>query len=94
MSDRFHWKSQIAGARKKAHKAFDRLWKSGLMSRGDAYRWLAKNLNKDGENSHIRCLSVEECEYLIWLVEKCFGDLKDEPGPHSPIPVGTISAPE
>ena len=47
-------------ARGMAHQAFDPMWKSGKMSRREAYAWLKKALGAAGE-VHIGNMSVKEC---------------------------------
>lgn len=39
--------------RTEAHKAFDRLWKSGQMTRRAAYQWLADQLGIPASDCHI-----------------------------------------
>jgi hypothetical protein len=53
-------------ARIRAHRAFDPLWASGGMTRGEAYRWLAGMMGV--EVVHIGELSKEQCEDVIELV--------------------------
>lgn len=40
-------------ARQRAHSAFDRIWRHGLMSRDDAYEWLAEAMGLPGILCHI-----------------------------------------
>ena len=49
-------------ARKRAHAAFDPLWKSGQMKRGEAYKWLSEKL---GKQIHIGESDVEMCNKVI-----------------------------
>lgn len=46
-------------ARVTAHAAFDRLWRSGLMKRSDAYKALADKLNVARKECHIKMMSAE-----------------------------------
>lgn len=46
--------------RAKAHESFDPLWRSGLMSRSDAYRWLARELEIENEACHISWLTKDQ----------------------------------
>lgn len=55
-------------ARTEAHAVFDTLWKSGRMSRGQAYRWLAGAMGLD--EVHIGAMSGEACARVIRLVEE------------------------
>ncbi len=52
-------------AQKRAHHAFDQLWLNGAMTRNGAYRWMRKVLRIKKRHSHIRLLSVEQCENLM-----------------------------
>ncbi len=47
-------------ARSRAHAAFDPLWRGkGGMSRGDAYRWLARRLGIDKRDCHIGMMDAQ-----------------------------------
>jgi len=59
--------------RHRAHKAFDRLWQSGTMSRGNAYAWMAKYLRV--KTANISSLDEEECEQVIIAMEKQWPEL-------------------
>lgn len=73
------WPKQLKRKKKDAHAAFDRLWLSGLMTRKEAYAWLAKNLKKQGSACHISKFTGEECDYVVWLVGQLFGPLETKP---------------
>lgn len=53
-----------------AHKQFDPLWKSGLMSRTDAYKWLSSMLNIPLDECHIGMFDVKQCQKVIHLCQK------------------------
>ncbi|HEY1956752.1 MAG TPA: zinc-finger-containing protein [Polyangiaceae bacterium] len=57
---------QTRTARGRAHAAFDPLWKSGRMTRGEAYAWISKEMGIDP--LHIGELSERQCEDLIAIV--------------------------
>lgn len=57
-------------ARWRAHRAFDPLWKLRVMSREEAYKWLAKVLAVPVAEAHISMLSSDQCEALITAVAK------------------------
>lgn len=59
---------QTKEARIEAHKAFDRLWKDGHMSRADAYRWLARALNRP--DAHIGSMEIDDCKAVIEAVSE------------------------
>lgn len=53
-------------ARMKAHAAFDRLWKGGGRTRGQAYGWLKAQASIP---DHISEMDAKQCAVLIELVE-------------------------
>lgn len=53
-----------------AHKQFDPLWKSGLMSRKHAYRWLADMLKISPDECHIGMFDIKQCQKTIHLCRK------------------------
>ena len=48
-----------------AHAAFDPIWKSGRMSRADAYAWLAEQIGVARQNCHIGMFDVDQCQRVI-----------------------------
>lgn len=62
--------------RRAAHASFDRLWESGRMSRGRAYRWLARQLGIPEREAHMGVMTdpdllrrvVEVCDELLGSV--------------------------
>jgi hypothetical protein len=61
---------QLAGkklreARKSAHATFDKLWKSGKMSRTDAYALMCEKLNIEKSQAHIGKFNMKQCADLI-----------------------------
>lgn len=52
-------------ARKRAHAAFDPIWKSGTLSRGEAYRRLALSLGIQQSECHIGMFDPEQCEQVV-----------------------------
>jgi hypothetical protein len=54
--------------RQKAHKAFDVLWKSGLVSRTEAYKLLAHEFS--GKEIHMGEADIETCQKIIRLCTK------------------------
>jgi hypothetical protein len=57
---------KVRQARRRAHVAFDPMWRGGKMSRGEAYGWLADAIGK----SHIAEMDLDDCERLIAIVER------------------------
>ena len=57
--------------KKKAHAAFDPLWKGGVFdSRNGAYRWLANTLNISSEDCHIGLFDIKMCQRVVNLCKK------------------------
>jgi hypothetical protein len=54
-------------ARIRAHEAFDKLWKSGGMTRTEAYAWIAKEL---GRTVHMGSADIELCERVVAAVAR------------------------
>lgn len=47
-------------ARSAAHEAFDPIWRDQMMSRSDAYKWLAETTGIDPEKCHIGMMTEAE----------------------------------
>jgi hypothetical protein len=54
-------------ARKAAHAAFDPIWKSKQMSRGEAYKWLAYKLDIERWRCHISWFDADLCQRVVKL---------------------------
>lgn len=54
-------------ARRKAHKAFDSLWKCGTMTRWEAYLWLAEQMGLPQDKAHIGMFNAAQCETVVDL---------------------------
>ena len=48
-----------------AHKAFDRLWKEGVMTKRQAYIWMQAKFGLSSEQAHIAKFSEYMCDELI-----------------------------
>jgi hypothetical protein len=48
-----------------AHAVFDPIWKSGEMTRTEAYAWLAEAIGISPANMHIGMLDVDGCRAVI-----------------------------
>lgn len=55
-------------ARKRAHAAFDPLWRGKFMGRNQAYRALAKKLGIEKKDCHIGMLDAETCRRVVAVV--------------------------
>lgn len=61
--------AELRYARQQAHGAFDGLWKSGLMSRESAYKWLSNKMNTTRDECHIGQFNLEQCRAVIVYCE-------------------------
>lgn len=68
------WKPLIskehAQARRRAHDAFDPLWKDGHLGRNDAYKMLAEQMGMKVKNCHMALMTMEEAERVPAAVER------------------------
>lgn len=55
-------------ARQRAHAAFDELWRSGELSRGQAYKRLAEHMGVD--EVHIGEMDEEQCDQVVAWAEE------------------------
>lgn len=57
-------------ARKRAHAAFDPIWKSKQLKREEAYRWLAAQLDLERWRCHMSWFDVSYCEQVVRLCKQ------------------------
>lgn len=62
--------AQLRYWKKRVHKAFDHLWKSGKMKRYAAYAWLSEKLQIPPEYTHIGMMDVDGCQRVIEVCRK------------------------
>lgn len=55
------------------HRAFDPIWKAELMTRDEAYTWLASVLGLDVKDCHIGMFDEEQCLKAMEIVQKFKG---------------------
>ena len=48
-----------------AHHKFDQVWKSGIMTRDNAYRWMADSFGIPMQEAHIAMFGAYRCKELI-----------------------------
>jgi hypothetical protein len=60
----------VLKSRYEAHLAFDKVWKSGRMTRSQAYAWMQQALNLPPHEAHISLFSCEQCAALLKAIEK------------------------
>lgn len=63
-------KPELMQLRKQCHAKFDVLWKSGKMTRHDAYKWLAKVMNLQYKHAHIGFMGEKSCKKFLKILEK------------------------
>lgn len=51
----------LRNLKKRAHEAFDPIWRGGMMSRGAAYAWLSDHMGLDGADCHIGMMDEDQC---------------------------------
>jgi len=56
---------KLRALRREAHQYFDRIYRSGIMSRNEAYAWLAEMLQAPLPMTHIGYLSEYYCRQVI-----------------------------
>lgn len=56
-------------ARKEAHLAFDPLWRSGPLSRHEAYGWLAGQLGIAHDQCHIGMFDATTCQRVVAIMQ-------------------------
>lgn len=61
---------ELRAAKQKVHRVFDPLWKSGEMSRHEAYAQLATALSISPQNCHIGMFDVDACEAAYQVLSK------------------------
>lgn len=64
--------------KRKAHDAFDQLWRSGHMTRKEAYAWLSKRLGIPKAFTHIGMFSLATCQRVVGLAEARASTIKEK----------------
>lgn len=64
--------AELRAAKSKAHEAFDPIWHEGFMNRGEAYAWLAEQLNIPKSQCHIGMMDVDDCMRVILAAYEYF----------------------
>lgn len=59
----------LRDAKIRAHAAFDPIWKSGEMARGDAYGWLAEHMGVDKRDCHIGMFDLDQCSRVVMVCD-------------------------
>lgn len=56
---------ELRKKRIRAHKIFDQIWKQGILSKAEAYRWIADKFCLNEQQAHIGKFSDYMCDQLI-----------------------------
>lgn len=64
--------------RVQAHRSFDRLWRSGYMTREWAYRWLGIRLEISSERCHIGKFSEKRCQQTVQICDEAWKKREEE----------------
>lgn len=65
---------ELRSVRMEAHRCFDRIWKSSILGRKDAYKWLSEQLNIPEPYCHIGYFKIDTCKKVIEHSRKLFSD--------------------
>ena len=65
----------LRNKRIQAHKAFDWMWKSGLMSKKQAYKWMQGKLGLSDAQAHIAKFSDYMCDRLIAVCNQAYNNI-------------------
>ena len=57
--------AELRKAKSDAHAAFDPLWRSGNMSRHQAYKFLAREMGIPPSSAHIGLFDVAQCKRVV-----------------------------
>lgn len=60
----------LRNLRIQAHRKFDRIWQTGIMTRENAYRWFADSFGLRLKDAHIGMCSEYRCKELIRLCDE------------------------
>ena len=61
---------ELRELKKEAHRQFDPIWKSHLMSRAGAYKWLASMMKIPPSECHIGMFDVKQCQRVIRICRR------------------------
>lgn len=56
---------ELRAKRMEAHKVFNQLWKSGIMQKWQAYKWMQAKFGLNSQQAHIAKFSEYMCNELI-----------------------------
>ncbi len=74
----------LRSLRIKAHRRFDEVWKSGIMNRENAYRWMAELFGISLRDAHIAMFGEYRCKELIRQCDRVLANCrKTKEGEHN-----------
>lgn len=59
--------AELRMEKSRAHRSFDPLWETGMMSRTVAYAWLAVQMGIPRAQCHIGMFDVDQCKQVVHL---------------------------
>ena len=65
----------LRNKRIQAHRAFDWIWKSGLMTKWQAYKWMQSKLGLSDKQAHIAKFSEYMCDRLIVICNEVYSSI-------------------
>jgi hypothetical protein len=68
---------ELRGKRIEAHKAFNQLWKSGMMEKWQAYKWMEAKFGLNSRQAHIAKFSGYMCDELIAISGQAIQNYND-----------------
>lgn len=66
----------LRNKRIQAHRIFDRIWKSGIMKKKDAYRWMQYKFGMNSGQAHIGMFSEYMCDELMEICRQALKNNK------------------
>ena len=68
--------SSLRRKRMLAHRAFDQLWRGGVMQKWQAYIWMQAKFGLNHDQAHIANFSEYMCDELISLCDQALENIK------------------
>lgn len=62
--------AKLKKERMAAHKAFDDIYKTGKMTRGESYAWLSEKLGIASKECHIGMFNAEQCKQVVQVANE------------------------
>ena len=62
--------------RDKGHYYFDKIWNHKILTRDEAYKWLADKLGVLESDAHFSKLSCQQCEEAVFWCQQLLNDMR------------------